>query len=73
MKGINILRLNNSTICEALQEYFDKRTTVVGRFKVKAIEFKNDGVSSVYQVTTEAVQSTGEPQPAAGEGRGDPS
>jgi hypothetical protein len=66
MKGSNVLRLNADTLCEALQEYFDKRTTAEGRFKVRSIGFKPEipGVP-VYEVTI------GEPQPVAGEGRGE--
>jgi hypothetical protein len=51
---------------EALQEYFDKRTTAEGRFKVKSIAHRSEnGMVSIYEVTT------GEPQP--GEDRGDAS
>lgn len=37
MLGNNTLHLNHDTVIEALQEYFDRRTTPEGRFKVISI------------------------------------
>ena len=38
MKGVNELFLNEETVKEALQEYFDKRTNYEGQFTVTLIE-----------------------------------
>ena len=38
MKGNNKLVLNYATVMDALQEYFDARTTPKARFKVTSIE-----------------------------------
>ena len=59
MKGNNTLLLNHATIIEALQEYFDKRTTEEGRFIVLGIKTNNHQYDNTVEVSTTTEEVNG--------------
>lgn len=55
MKGKNVLQLNQETMCEALQLWFDKNFSGAGGQKVTKVERSSGGMSSndEFEVTVE--------------------
>ena len=57
MKGSNTLELNESTMIEAVQEYFDRRLMKFARVSVKSVKKKRDaGHSEVFLVCVEELE-----------------
>lgn len=54
MKGSNTLRLNEATLIEALQEYFDKRTISPHQFQVTDVSWVSQ--ERVFSVCTNEKQ-----------------
>lgn len=54
MKGVNKITLNNGTIVEAIQEYFDRRTVNSSLGEVTNIEPVYDGTLQLFKVTLSA-------------------
>lgn len=50
MKGQNEIELNEATVIEAMQEYFDRRFTI-SQFKVTAVR-GNSSVPAQFKITT---------------------
>ncbi len=59
MKGNNELRLNDATMIEALQEYFDKRFTGAP-FSVASVKHEQSGYESTFVVRVEERIAQGE-------------